>query len=130
MNLPIKYEMYKRYPNFQGIYRIVNITNNKWYIGSSINIRQRIHQHLRDLRQNTHDNAKLQNAWNKYGKDAFEFWIVELVENCEDLLPVEQEWLNKHRPHITGYNIAIGATGPRHSKETRRKWLLKPLGEN
>jgi group I intron endonuclease len=53
-----------------GIYRIINKINDKFYIGSSDNIERRFSRHLLDLKKNKHDNQHLQNAWNKYGKEA------------------------------------------------------------
>jgi len=65
-----------------GIYKIVNIVNGKIYIGSALNIYNRIFgsssiSHLKALKNNNHINKKLQNSFNKYGEDSFEFFIVE-----------------------------------------------------
>mgnify|MGYP000886959842 CR=1 FL=1 len=59
-----------------GVYQIVNKLNGHKYIGSSINIWTRWGRHLSDLRKNKHDNNYLQNAWNKYGEDNFEFGVL------------------------------------------------------
>jgi len=37
-------------------------------------------QHFSKLRCNKHVNQHLQNAWNKYGKESFEFEVLETVE--------------------------------------------------
>lgn len=60
-----------------GIYCIENTTNNKKYIGQSVNIEGRWAKHKTALRQNSHDNDYLQKAWNKYGEDKFKFYILE-----------------------------------------------------
>ena len=64
-----------------GIYKIIHKKSGKYYVGSSMNINigtnSRLNTHLRYLKSNRHRNDYLQNAWNKYGKTAFEFKIVE-----------------------------------------------------
>ena len=63
-----------------GIYRIRNLTNNKFYIGSAVNLNKRKNQHFHYLRNNKHHNKPLQNSWNKHGSDVFKFTI---LCNCE-----------------------------------------------
>jgi len=54
--------------NVSGIYKIINLKNNKIYIGSSICIIKRWYHHKYHLINNNHSNCYLQNAWNKYGQ--------------------------------------------------------------
>lgn len=100
-----------------GIYCIINIKNSKRYIGSSKNIRQRLWTHRAGLRHNKHENYYLQAAWNKYGEDNFDFYI---VESCEEkvLLEREQWYINTMKPE---YNINPIAQNPPSSKESRKK---------
>ena len=108
----------------QGIYKITNILNGKFYIGSSKNLVKRFYEHKLFLRNNTHTNTHLQNAWNKYGEENFKFEIIEVLEYEEDLLRVEQYYLDFLEPYNSeiGYNIAIDSqacmTGRTHAKET------------
>lgn len=77
-----------------GIYKIMNTVNNKVYIGSSININSRWSKHKALLRHNKHENQKLQNSWNKYGEEVFQFSVIE--ECCvETLLDKEQKYLDE-----------------------------------
>ena len=71
-----------------GIYIITNTINGKRYIGSSKNIYERLNHHVWDLNSGTHINKHLQNAWNKYGEDAFEYGILLL---CPESNRLEQE---------------------------------------
>jgi group I intron endonuclease len=89
-----------------GIYIIKNTVNNKVYIGKSINIKNRIYNHKSALKSNRHYNTYLQNSYNKYGKDAF---IFEVLEKClEECLSIQEGiWINIFQSHIPnyGYNI-------------------------
>jgi len=109
-----------------GIYYIQNICNGKIYIGSAVAIieRWRVHKHL--LRQGKHYNRHLQSAWDKDGEDSFVFGIVEVTGNKDDLLGMEQRWINHYKSFNdkNGYNIlpiAGSRLGTKHSKETRKK---------
>ena len=77
-----------------GVYKIINKTNGKCYIGSSININNRWAKHKALLRHNKHENKKLQNAWNKYGEENFQFIVVKECDN-EILLEEEQSYLDE-----------------------------------
>ena len=76
-----------------GIYKIVNKIDGKYYVGSSKHIYKRWNTHIRSLNNNYHTNDYLQNAWKKYGSNAFEFTIVE-VTNCEETFLIEQKYLD------------------------------------
>lgn len=98
----------KRYKTQTGVYEIKNKINGKRYIGStSINFNKRLVHHLNELRRNNHKNVYLQNSWNKYGEDNFEFNILEVVDKC-CTLEVEQSYLDALKPE---YNINPLATG-------------------
>jgi group I intron endonuclease len=128
------------------IYKIVNIINNKIYVGSTVHYNIRIREHKYALKNNFHRNKILQKAWNKYGESNFKFEILELLnENStlEDILVTEQKYLNslKSYDRKIGYNINKTAgsnlgfkmpesakqklrhvnTGKKHSLETRKK---------
>jgi len=76
-----------------GIYKIINKANSKYYVGSSNNIYKRWHDHKWRLNHSSHNNPHLQNAWYKYGKNVFEFIIVEKASK-EKLIEVEQKYLD------------------------------------
>lgn len=63
-----------------GIYRITNKVNGKIYIGSCKLFKVRAYQHLKSLRNNSHQNKHLQSAFNKDREDAFIFEVLEVIE--------------------------------------------------
>ncbi|MBC8548943.1 MAG: GIY-YIG nuclease family protein [Candidatus Brocadiales bacterium] len=74
-----------------GVYQIRNLCNDKVYVGSSKDLTKRKREHFRMLRNGTHSNSHLQNSYNKYGRENFEFSIMEKTAN---LLEVEQSYLD------------------------------------
>ena len=104
---------YKRSPKDMGVYLIRNTMNGKCFVSSNRNIRARINRHKMDLKTNCEKVTALQQDWNKFGPDAFEFETVDLLtpmddvdyDPKEDLLELEQLWLDKLNPYGTnGYN--------------------------
>lgn len=88
-----------------GVYKITNIINGKIYIGSSKDIDRRWREHTYSLEDNTHSNQKLQNAWNKYGRQNFKFEIIELCDERHQF-EREQYYLDLYKPfQSAGYNI-------------------------
>ena len=79
-------------------------------------------QHKCYLRQNKNGCLLLQNAWNKYGENAFEFYLLfdNLLENELDIL--EQQCINWYKSLGLSYNLESGGhKQKRLSEETRRK---------
>lgn len=115
--------------SYCGVYLIHNTTNDKTYVGSSVNIEHRWRRHTSDLNNHKHHNAHLQHAWDKYGHDAFEYRIIEVVLDKTKLHQREQFYINLLKPE---YNIAqdvIGNTGIHPSEETRKKLSDAKQGE-
>ena len=105
-----------------GIYRILNKTNDKLYIGSTAeSFRRRFNLHKHQLRNNKHKNSHLQHAWNKYGEDNFEFLIIEICDYKEIVLEREQYYIDSI-DFENLYNINPFATGGiQFSDETLQK---------
>jgi|688.fasta_scaffold418842_2 group I intron endonuclease len=89
-----------------GIYKILNKVNNKFYVGSSINIKNRWVKHKALLRKNKHENEHLQHAWNLYGEDAFEFIVMIEVEEIFLLKSIEENIIQETKSFDRqfGYN--------------------------
>lgn len=104
-----------------GIYKIENILTGKYYVGSSVDIKKRWNKHLSQLRKGTHPNKHLQSSYNKYGEDAFKFEVLEFALFPEDLVPMEQKYIDGLNPE---YNLAPTAgsqLGVKRSEDTKKK---------
>lgn len=112
-----------------GIYRITNLKNSKNYIGQSTNIERRFKYHIYNLKRGSHIITELQNDWNKYGEDAFEFAVIQECAR-KDLGKLEQRkirGLDSTDPK-KGYNTSKGqyvAADPDRGKEI--KYQIKYL---
>lgn len=92
-----------------GIFQIKNLKNGKIFVGSTPNFKT-LNGLKFMLNNNTHKNHGLQLDWNEYGKDHFEFSILETVD--------EKEWKGKSTKKIL--------------EELLEKWVehLQPYSEN
>lgn len=101
------------------IYEIKNKINDKRYIGQTIlKPSIRFAKHIRDLNSNKHCNIYLQRAWNKYGKENFEFNLIHECLSLEELNELESKLVAENR---SGYNIKEGGNNGRHAVETKKK---------
>lgn len=91
-----------------GIYKIVCLANSKVYIGSSINIQNRLDRHKYELKNNIHKNQYLQNVWNKYGELSFRFSVLEECSK-EELLEKENLYIfnNNSLSSEYGFNLVV-----------------------
>ena len=96
----------------QGIYKIINKANGKYYVGSSVNIENRLEGHRKNLEEGRHSNRYLQYAWNKHGGENFTFEAFKEVLGGEKVrLYHEQIYLDEGFALGILYNIATKATG-------------------
>ena len=111
-----------------GIYKIENLVNGKFYIGSAERLVKRKNNHLCYLRNGTHTNIKLQRAFNKYGEDYFKFSIIETCEN-NLLIEREQYYIDSLNPFYNICRIAGRTEGRITSEETKEKIRQARLGK-
>lgn len=109
-----------------GIYQIKNTTNGNIYIGSSDSIKDRWSTHKARLKIGKHHSKHLQSAFDKYGKDAFEFSVL-LVCSKDMLLFYEQKLLDEFKP---AYNMKQNADRPQYifSEEQKAKISATLMG--
>lgn len=118
-------------PALSGIYQIHCVPTGKIYVGSAKNLRERWRRHKSALRKHKHSNSHLQSAWDKYGENHFEFIVLEFVHREADLLPKEQEWIEKtnctNRDY--GFNIFDQAGSPGNAFVQTWEGFIDPSGQ-
>jgi group I intron endonuclease len=103
-----------------GIYKILNIITNKFYIGSACHFYNRKSKHLGMLRRGLHNNKHLQNSYNKYGEKVFKFFLIE--ECPKDQLIIREQWyLDTLKPYYNICTIVEGRWGLFHEESTKIK---------
>lgn len=112
-----------------GIYAIHNLVNDKYYIGQAQDINDRWIKHRSRLKNNTHENKYLQNAYNKYGCDNFEYLVIEECD-IQDLDEKEIMYIQKYDSYNNGYNQDLGGKGCRGYKHTVEEILKMRMIQN
>jgi len=110
-----------------GIYRIINLINGNFYIGSAKNLKIRKKLHFNRLRKGNHDNRHLQYAYNSYGENNFRFEILIYCDMC-NLLLYEQQCIDKFNPEYNIRKIATSNLGLKHTAEAKSKISKSALG--
>jgi len=87
---------YTHFPKCAGVYLISDNASGKFYIGSSINIRRRITQHIYSFNKNKHSNPIMQAIWN-VDPDRLHFIVLETLEGADKgaILKSEQKYLDQ-----------------------------------
>lgn len=93
-----------------GIYCILNLVNNKRYIGKSNNIYKRWADEKSSLKRKDFHNIHFQRSWDKYGEKSFYFYILERCQE-EMLFEKEQFWIQYYDSYKNGYNQTLGGEG-------------------
>lgn len=90
-NNNVAYGDFSKFANISGVYSIKNKITNKQYIGSTTNLQFRLGKHFSELFLHRHRTKKLQEDFDKYGYNSFEFILLEKCSK-EDLLKREVEY--------------------------------------
>lgn len=101
----------EQFKNQTGIYRIVNLQNNKTYIGQTIERFQRRFWHHRWCLENKqHHNKFLQNDYNNFGSDNFVFEVLYVANTNDDMDQLEKQYIKKYNSanKDSGYNLQSG----------------------
>lgn len=105
-----------KYYKISGIYKLV--IGNKFYIGSAVNLYNRINLHKFQLLKNKHHNILVQRKFNKIRKLNYE--ILEFC-NKESLIEKEQYYLDTLKPELNLDKFANSRLGSKLSKESIEK---------
>lgn len=111
-----------------GIYRWVNVINNKNYIGSSVNLGRRFkeyynYSHISKVKRN----FPIHSALLKYGYSSFK---LEILEYCESntLIKREQYYLDNLKPEYNVLKKAGSVLGFKHSEYTKKLFSITRIG--
>lgn len=101
-------------PEVPGIYMIVNLINDKKYVGQAIDLRDRLYSHIYAAQRK--ENYHLYNAINKYGIENFTIFILEtfteISGDIKDLLNKQEIYfVAKYKTFESGYNNTKGGEG-------------------
>ncbi len=98
-----------------GVYQVRNLTNDKVFLGSSLNLEGPLNRHKFMLKIGSHPNKALQQDWNDLGPEQFAFEILEEVQRKDDpnfnlkdeLELLEMIWIEKLQPFSAHcYNLS------------------------
>ena len=90
-------EQNNNYTGVAGIYMIICNENGKVYIGQTNNLRRRETEHFNELSHHKHHNLDIQSDYDRYGKDAFSFTVIESGDYTqEELNHKEKEAIEKY----------------------------------
>lgn len=108
------------------IYMIRNKINNKKYIGQTI---RALNDRMNDYKRGF-GNDYLNNAFNKYGWNNFEFTVIDTAQTIEELNSKEIKYIIKYNTtnKMIGYNIELGGNNATPTIETLEKMSRSHLG--
>jgi len=107
-----------------GVYKITNVTNGHFYIGSSKNIAARWKQHKSASAQKSAISAAIR----KYGVECFSFEVIELCDPV-DLPDVELSYIRALDPQYN-LKIATETAGFTHNELTRARLSQAHMGKS
>jgi group I intron endonuclease len=103
------------------IYKLINLKNNRSYVGSARYFPSRKATHLKLLRTNKHYNKHLQASFNKYGEQVFQFEVLESGLDNSVLIAREQYFIDLIKPEYNKRLIAESNLGRRYQMENYHK---------
>jgi len=103
-----------------GIYIIKSTTNDKSYIGSTVDFKDRFYRHKRHLKLNKHKNSHLQNYYNKHGEGSLVF---DILEYCDPTILIEREqhYMDTLLPKFNIHKIADRPVNVKRTEATKQK---------
>jgi len=129
--------IYEGHANEGGVYRITNLINGRFYIGSTCQFKVRWATHRCQLLKGNHCNAFLQNDFNKCGADAFVVEVLEVIQDRNSRLRAEGALIRQHfgdecynlEPEV-GPDFPVNSRPRRpHTEATKEKIRQAKLGK-
>ncbi len=127
---PRKKELTRQYKQdmpLAGVYAIRNQTNQRVFVGASMQLEGALNRHRTELRLLTHRNAALLQDWRTHGADNFTFDVLDTLTKREDpafdylselaaMLELWSQELNSFGDN--GYNTRPASVGSRANQES------------
>ena len=112
-----------------GVYYFINNVNGNSYVGSSINIANRMKNYLNTsfLKSKHSSNMPITRAMLKYGPSNFSLWILEYAE-VNEISTRETIYIAQIIPYYNVLKVGYSSIGYKHTEET--KILLSKLRKN
>lgn len=112
-----------------GVYALICKVNNKFYVGSSINLANRLLDYMQPAYLAQQTNRPILRAIVKYGIINFIYVVIETCHRT-DTLQREQYWLDLLEPEYNLCKIAGTTQGVYLSEETKAKLRIALLGKS
>ena len=103
-----------------GVYALINKVNGKVYIGSSVNLYNRLRDYYANWYIASNPGLLISKAINKYGLANIGIAILETT-TLENTLKVEQHYLDTYKPEYNILKMAGRPTGYTHTEEGKAK---------
>lgn len=112
--------LYKAKP---GVYKMLNTETGNFYIGSSINVSQRIKTHKQQLRLGYKGNIRIREDLEKHGSKSFKF---EVLEYCDSgiIKQREQYYFELLKPYYNVWKSVYNATGRSYTPEQLQSFKM------
>jgi len=96
---------YKQMKFRVGIFQIKNLQNNKLFLKTSTDLDRAFNSDQFQLKLGSHKNTELQNDWNTFGSDNFEFGLFDELKSDETATELEiktdlKELLKLHKDQL------------------------------
>ena len=92
------------------LYKIINNINDKIYIGSTKNLKNRESRHISDLKNDKHHSLHFQRFYNKH-KDTIRltFEVISDNHSKKEIIKIEEEYIEKY--YQNSFNVSKKASG-------------------
>jgi group I intron endonuclease len=121
------YDYKDKLNNKCGVYALYNPFTNKYYIGSSINLWNRIIDYSQPWFIAKYTNYPISKALVKYGYNNFIIIILEYT-TVDIVILTEQKYIDIYKPQYNVLKIARSSAGYKLSEKTKYKIRLAKLG--
>lgn len=112
------------------IYTIVNIIDDKQYVGQASDKDFRWREHRKQLRGFYHHNLFLQRAWCKHGESNFIFVVLEVLKDTHNLTEREQYWMDTLQPEYNIAKVANSSLGIKRSENSKERMRTSHIGKS